>query len=84
MKEDLVMSQHKYLVLIEYVLGSEDRKKKKSQWLLAYITICAYKVLIRNMYCLREVKNSRVPMAHAYNPSYSGGRNREDCVSKPG
>jgi hypothetical protein len=24
-----------------------------------------------------------VPVAHAYNPSYSGGRDREDCSSKP-
>jgi hypothetical protein len=26
---------------------------------------------------------SRVPVAHAYNPIYSGGRAQEDCGSKP-
>jgi hypothetical protein len=26
---------------------------------------------------------SRMPVAHAYNPSYSGGRNEDDCGSKP-
>jgi hypothetical protein len=25
-----------------------------------------------------------VPVAHACNPSYSGGRDQEDCGSKPG
>jgi hypothetical protein len=32
------------------------------------------------------VKNSsasKVPVAHACNPSYSGGRNQEDCSLKP-
>jgi hypothetical protein len=24
-----------------------------------------------------------VPVAHTYNPSYSGGRDQEDCSSKP-
>jgi hypothetical protein len=27
--------------------------------------------------------NSRVPVAHACNPSYSGGRDQEDHTSKP-
>jgi hypothetical protein len=27
---------------------------------------------------------SWAPVAHAYNPSYSGGRDQEDCGSKPG
>jgi hypothetical protein len=26
---------------------------------------------------------SRVPVAHAYIPSYSGGRDQEDCSAKP-
>jgi hypothetical protein len=26
---------------------------------------------------------SQVPVAHAYNPSYSGGRDQEDLCSKP-
>jgi hypothetical protein len=26
---------------------------------------------------------SQAPVAHAYNPSYSGGRDWEDCSSKP-
>jgi hypothetical protein len=29
------------------------------------------------------VKLSQVPVAHACNPSYSGGRDQEDCSSKP-
>jgi hypothetical protein len=28
-------------------------------------------------------KVSRVPVAHAYNTSYLGGRDQEDCGSKP-
>jgi hypothetical protein len=27
--------------------------------------------------------DSRVPVAHTYNPSYSGGRDQEDLSSKP-
>jgi hypothetical protein len=29
------------------------------------------------------VDNSLVPVTHACNPSYSGGRDQEDCSSKP-
>jgi hypothetical protein len=28
-------------------------------------------------------KSSRAPVTHACNPSYSGGRDQEDCSSKP-
>jgi hypothetical protein len=28
-------------------------------------------------------KNNQVPVAHASNPSNSGGRDQEDCGSKP-
>jgi hypothetical protein len=31
----------------------------------------------------KEWKDSPALMAHAYNPSYSGGRDQEDCGSKP-
>jgi hypothetical protein len=34
------------------------------------------------VHCYRKVP-SWVPVAHAYNPSYSGGRDREDYSSKP-
>jgi hypothetical protein len=31
----------------------------------------------------KKIRNkSQVPMTHAYNPSYSGGRDQEDCSSK--
>jgi hypothetical protein len=37
------------------------------------------------MLCFKMVlARSQVPVVHAYNPSYSGGRNQEDCSSKPG
>jgi hypothetical protein len=29
------------------------------------------------------LKNGQQPMAHACNPSYSGGRDQEDCSLKP-
>jgi hypothetical protein len=32
---------------------------------------------------MQEKHLSRAPVAHAYNPSYSGGRDQEDCRSKP-
>jgi hypothetical protein len=32
--------------------------------------------------CKRKITH-RVPVAHACNPSYSGGRDKEDCGSKP-
>jgi hypothetical protein len=32
---------------------------------------------------IRNPKNSKVPVAHACNPSYSGGRDQEDWGSKP-
>jgi hypothetical protein len=31
---------------------------------------------------LKDVTESWTPVAHAYNPSYSGGRDYEDCSSK--
>jgi hypothetical protein len=33
--------------------------------------------------CLKKEKISWVPLAHACNPSYSGGRDQEDRGSKP-
>jgi hypothetical protein len=32
---------------------------------------------------ISKQRNSWVPMAHAYNPSYSGGRDQEDHGLKP-
>jgi hypothetical protein len=32
---------------------------------------------------VQEIKVSRAPVAHAYNPSYSGGRDQEDLGLKP-
>jgi hypothetical protein len=32
---------------------------------------------------LKTVSQNRVLVAHACNPSYSGGRDQKDCVSKP-
>jgi hypothetical protein len=32
---------------------------------------------------LKKAKMLRAPVAHAYNPSYSGGRDQEDHGSKP-
>jgi hypothetical protein len=32
---------------------------------------------------LKNVSSSPAPVAHTYNPSYSGGRDQEDCSSKP-
>jgi hypothetical protein len=33
--------------------------------------------------CQKKKKKSQAPVAHIYNPSYSRGRNQEDCGSKP-
>jgi hypothetical protein len=32
---------------------------------------------------VKKISNSQAPKAHTYNPSYSGGRDQEDCGSKP-
>jgi hypothetical protein len=32
---------------------------------------------------LKNKQRSQALVAHAYNPSYSGGRDQEDCGSKP-
>jgi hypothetical protein len=31
----------------------------------------------------KKAVSSQVPVVHTYNPSYSGGRDQEDCGSKP-
>jgi hypothetical protein len=31
----------------------------------------------------KKTKAGWAPVAHSYNPSYSGGRHQEDCDSKP-
>jgi hypothetical protein len=36
-----------------------------------------------NLKIATRVHNCWAPVAHAYNPSYSGGRNQEDHSSKP-
>jgi hypothetical protein len=33
--------------------------------------------------CLQTPRVSLAPVAHACNPSYSGGRDQEECSSKP-
>jgi hypothetical protein len=33
--------------------------------------------------CLKKTKNSRASVAHAYNPSYSGGSDQEDHGLRP-
>jgi hypothetical protein len=33
--------------------------------------------------CRQDQAKSQVPVAHTCNPSYSGGRDKEDCGSKP-
>jgi hypothetical protein len=38
---------------------------------------------LRLFYCQRKLKINWAPVAHAYNPSYSGGRVQEDGGSKP-
>jgi hypothetical protein len=32
----------------------------------------------------KKMVTSQVPVAHACNPSYSGGRDQEDCSLRPG
>jgi hypothetical protein len=32
---------------------------------------------------LKPEASSQAPVAHTYNPNYSGGRDQEDCSSKP-
>jgi hypothetical protein len=32
---------------------------------------------------IKKIGTGRVPVAHTYNPSYSGGRNQEDDILKP-
>jgi hypothetical protein len=36
-----------------------------------------------NKYMNKKRRKSPAPVAHTYNPSYSGGRDQEDCGSKP-
>jgi hypothetical protein len=54
---------------------------------LTKITKCMFIILVM-MLLLNTDLNSRITscwvlVAHAYNPSYSGGRDQEECSSKP-
>jgi hypothetical protein len=86
-----------YCIKIQNFCSAKDtveRMKKISHRLGE--NICKKYILIRNLYSkytgaqqltrrkkLIKTWASRAPVAHTYNPSYSGGRDQEDCGLKP-
>jgi hypothetical protein len=53
--------------------GARNHTRSGSQWLGFSCPSC----------CLKEVSRSQGLVAHDCTPSYSGGREQEDCSSKP-
>jgi hypothetical protein len=56
-------------------LTSKSLKKKKK--------IIKVLSLVKGRKMLRMILRCGVPVAHTCNPRYSGGRDQEDCSSKP-
>jgi hypothetical protein len=54
-------------------------------WKYSFITplLCAKPYRDTSKYSVQELPSSQAPVAHAYNPSYSGGRDQKDRSLKP-
>jgi hypothetical protein len=67
------------LLLQNLTSGGGERKRERENFPCFKLLGCSSNLQKQ----LQESNRSLVPVAHACNPIYSGGRDREDCGSKP-